>query len=361
MIRWRMLNINGQEVDLVVGSYHIPQASVHLLSPQRLIDQVGGEGLLFVNKVRYTLANGMTLDAQYGSAYLPVLPTSHSSSACSLWSEAFCFKALHATTPSTHWALSTKSLLIPSNSNLPAAQQELLRWHCKLSHVGLSTIHNLTRWRRASALNISSPIPKSSLPCTYNVPHTSSTGLKCLACSFVRAHRRKPSVTPVGSSLAPHSSIKVNHLLPGQCVSCDHYTSPVTGRVVSQSGYSSSHDGYVGGTIYVDHASGWIFIMLSIPSVPLIPSVGSSFSSNRRPTMASTSNTTTPTMVSSSQMSFAHIALHAVRNSLSAALVPITKMALLNAPLVPSVPWLVPTCCMLNSAGQAALRLTFGL
>ena len=47
--------------------------------------------------------------------------------------------------------------------------------------------------------------------------------------------------------------------MPGDKVSCYHYISPVPGRVVSSSGRSSSAHGYVAGTIYVDHASGWIF------------------------------------------------------------------------------------------------------
>jgi hypothetical protein len=53
--------------------------------------------------------------------------------------------------------------------------------------------------------------------------------------------------------------LKEDHLKPGDCISCDHYISPVPGRVISKSGHSSTSHGYVGGTLYVDHASGWIF------------------------------------------------------------------------------------------------------
>ena len=42
-------------------------------------------------------------------------------------------------------------------------------------------------------------------------------------------------------------------------MSCDHYLSPIPGRVIDPSGWSSPHDGYMGGTIYVDHASGYIY------------------------------------------------------------------------------------------------------
>ena len=184
MVHWRMIDIHGQEVELVVWAYHILQASMHLLSPQCLIDQIGGEGQQFLDKVPFVLANSITIDAKYGRANLLILPAIHSSSTHSLGSQAFCFKALHANTPSTQWAFAPKSLLTPCNSNLTAAKQELLCWHYRLSHIGLTNIHNLTRHCCASANSDSTPITKSPLPCAHNIPRMSSTGLKCLGCTF---------------------------------------------------------------------------------------------------------------------------------------------------------------------------------
>lgn len=54
-------------------------------------------------------------------------------------------------------------------------------------------------------------------------------------------------------------ALKENHLDPGDCVSCDHYLSPVPGAVVASSSYTSARHGVVGSTIYVDLASGFIF------------------------------------------------------------------------------------------------------
>jgi transposase InsO family protein len=53
--------------------------------------------------------------------------------------------------------------------------------------------------------------------------------------------------------------LKENHLDPSDCISCNHYLSPVPGVVVASLGYTSACHGVVGGTIYVDHASGFIF------------------------------------------------------------------------------------------------------
>jgi hypothetical protein len=55
-------------------------------------------------------------------------------------------------------------------------------------------------------------------------------------------------------------SLKASDLQPGDCISCDHYISPVKGRATADSGYSSSRHGYTCGTIYVDHAAGFIFV-----------------------------------------------------------------------------------------------------
>eukprot|EP00956_Cyclotella_meneghiniana_P008409 scaffold11297_cov41-Cyclotella_meneghiniana.AAC.1 len=55
-------------------------------------------------------------------------------------------------------------------------------------------------------------------------------------------------------------TLKQDHLKPGDCVSCDHYISPIPGRAIAVSGHSSSAHGYNCGTIYVDHATGFVFV-----------------------------------------------------------------------------------------------------
>jgi hypothetical protein len=52
--------------------------------------------------------------------------------------------------------------------------------------------------------------------------------------------------------------LKEGDLQPGDCISCDHFMSPVTGRAIAESGYSSTRHGYTCGTIYVDHATGFM-------------------------------------------------------------------------------------------------------
>ena len=79
LITWHVLDVNGKQVELKLPGYHLPSASVCLLSPQCLLlvdSGEGGHGTQDATKYRFHLPNGITLDAPYGHANLPVLPLS---------------------------------------------------------------------------------------------------------------------------------------------------------------------------------------------------------------------------------------------------------------------------------------------
>jgi hypothetical protein len=80
--------------------------------------------------------------------------------------------------------------------------------------------------------------------------------MKCAACLFAKASTRS------SAGMAPHLSpktlkLKTNHLAPGDCVSADHYFSPVPGRLPHT--FGRERMGYMCGSLFVDHASGKIF------------------------------------------------------------------------------------------------------
>ena len=54
--------------------------------------------------------------------------------------------------------------------------------------------------------------------------------------------------------------IKMDHLLPVQMVSADHYISRATGRLYHTKGKSDQSDMFSGGWIFIDHASGYVSI-----------------------------------------------------------------------------------------------------
>jgi hypothetical protein len=49
------------------------------------------------------------------------------------------------------------------------------------------------------------------------------------------------------------------NLDPGDKVSCDQYMSPSKGRLLHTKGLESSSNQYVGGTIFIDHATNYLF------------------------------------------------------------------------------------------------------
>ncbi|KAL3782482.1 hypothetical protein ACHAWO_005229 [Cyclotella atomus] len=158
------------------------------------------------------------------------------------------------------WA---RSVLDEKNQNLTLAQQECLLWHQRLSHYNLATVHNLCRQKKATKVQTEEELiairDGPSLPCTYNVPNAVCRNLLCSSCCIAKAKRRKPSISATTAPPEKEMALKESKVNPGDMIHCDHYLSPVVGRVIAASGHSSTTNGYVGGTIYVDSASGYVF------------------------------------------------------------------------------------------------------
>jgi hypothetical protein len=91
------------------------------------------------------------------------------------------------------------------------------------------------------------------------MPDNVYSGLLCVAYSIAKAKCCAPSVRTT-TATSKEMSLKVDDLQPGDCLSCDHYISPIKGHATADSGYGRSQHGYICGTIYVDHASGFIFV-----------------------------------------------------------------------------------------------------
>eukprot|EP00804_Cyclotella_cryptica_P004979 CCRYP_014091-RB/>CCRYP_014091-RB protein AED:0.37 eAED:0.31 QI:0/0/0/1/1/1/2/0/446 len=250
MIRWCVFHSSGRDFTISIRGYHIPTASVRLLSPQALYKSVGGHGEQDITKYSLVLPDG----ARQPPCFTDVF------SECSLLLFLVSMRFFH-TSDRDVWA---RNILAASNQNLTLAQKELLLWHQRLSHAALATVQNISRQRRDSCPSTSSDLvrlPDSPLlPCTYNVPTTACDNLLCAACEISKATRRLAAVCASHSTPHSHMRLKEGHVQPGDCVSCDHFTSPVPGWIISSSGHSSSTNGYTCSTIYVDHCSTFICI-----------------------------------------------------------------------------------------------------
>ncbi len=195
------------------------------------------------------------LSAKYRN--LPMIPLGleNNSKSC-FWNEAFGFSV-----ESFHEINAVKSLLHQAITNLSASQKELLLWHQHLSHVSVKWLQKLMcnrKWLPGMADNKmalhSGPFIPTKKWSRAQLCNTST--LKCTACLYAKASTRSPE------NLAPRPSfkkqvLKQDHLKPGDCISADHYFSPIIGQIPHTFGKEQSS--YTCGSLFVDHASGKIF------------------------------------------------------------------------------------------------------
>jgi hypothetical protein len=82
----------------------------------------------------------------------------------------------------------------------------------------------------------------------------------CAACLLSKI-KRKTSPGNVGGKPPREMQIRSGDLRPGECVSMDQYVSSVPGRLPHTMGKEAPKLKYHGGTIFVDHASSFIFLV----------------------------------------------------------------------------------------------------
>jgi hypothetical protein len=145
--------------------FHIPGIDVQLLSPQVLLQLVGGQSVQTVNSICMLLGSEITLDAQYcPHSNLPFLQMGvNGKHPRSFWSDAFAYTASEAKAYPT--------LLDSASVNLSAPQKEVLQWHQRLSHASISWIQCLMgnhKWLQdhdsLTSLHLGPFIPCKSAP-----------------------------------------------------------------------------------------------------------------------------------------------------------------------------------------------------
>jgi hypothetical protein len=95
MISWKVLDKDGEEVEINLRAYHMPRASVRLLSPQSPYKLVSGsDGHQDAVKYTIRLPGGITIHAPYGLANLPSLPVGgKKDQSAGFWNQCFSFSA----------------------------------------------------------------------------------------------------------------------------------------------------------------------------------------------------------------------------------------------------------------------------
>jgi hypothetical protein len=156
-------------------------------------------------------------------------------------------------------SLIDRSVFNRDNFNLNPSQQELLKWHCRWCHCDLNRVRMI----------LSKPHqPKGSASCgelvrQIVIPSENGTSscdsFCCNACQYAKQKRKTPDSLSKTSVTALEGVLSEGSLNPGDKVSCDQYMSPSKGCLRHTRGQESSLKQYVGGTIFNDHATDFLF------------------------------------------------------------------------------------------------------
>ena len=158
-----------------------------------------------------------------------------------------------------HNNLIEHSIFKRDNFNLDPSQQELLKWHCRWSHVNLDRVRMiLARPHQPKGSSDRGEIERQMV-----VPSISSTSTCkqcwCTACLFAKPKRKTPDSSLKVDIPEVEGILTNKDTYPGDKVSCDQYMSPTKGRLIHTRGKESSMKQLCGGTIFVDHATNFIF------------------------------------------------------------------------------------------------------
>ena len=127
----------GDTMNLDLRGYHIPNAEVHVLSPQVLLSTVenGAKAIQTPVDLLLCLGNGVGLQAQYcPRSNLPLLSTyDQAPDKKSFWHDAF-----HVNDDDIFAFAAEKSVLDERNVNISNSEKELLLCHHRLSHASVS-------------------------------------------------------------------------------------------------------------------------------------------------------------------------------------------------------------------------------
>ena len=144
----------------------------------------------------------------------------------------------------------TITLLNKNNHNLSRQQNELMLWHHGLGHADFRWIQNLMLKPKVDEGDNKEPpvIPVKNLG-----THCCETPW-CPACQLSKAQRQTPGSSQVLQKPEQEIVIQRLNLNPGDCILVDQYQA-----WTHTHGCEPETEQYVGGTIYINHSSGYIF------------------------------------------------------------------------------------------------------
>lgn len=248
MVEWTIRDLFGVVRSIKTKAYFVPDAPIRLFSPQKLFQEKSEGSLLITSRIaELKLPEGDTLTFPFNSgSNLPLMLPALKANKIGVLFEDF------QTLRDPVQTFNLLSVADETNQNLTAAQKELLQWHWRLGHCHFQWIQRLAA-RRTEA-------PTSPILQTRQQNVSACPNPICAACQLAKQNRRGPRTVTHHQLPGRDMALRQGDLMPGDTISIDQYMSTVRGRLAHTKGKELKKDKYVGGTIFVDHASGYIHL-----------------------------------------------------------------------------------------------------
>jgi hypothetical protein len=260
LVNWEIEDVNGIQRRIHTEAYYVPDAGIRLFSPQVYIGKNTTAKLIIDHTgILFTLKCGTTMTFPFNkSNNLPFMLTKRSLTDR---------KKSHLTT--SVLSLSSKGTFSSSfidrsvfnrdNFNMNPAQQELLKWHCRWCHCDLNRVRMiLSRPHQPKGSSERGELVRQMVIPSQNLT-TTCPSFCCVACQYAKQKRTTPDSSTETKNSDLEGALTEGDLQAGDKVSCDQYMSPSKGRLQHTKGLESTANQYVGGTLFVDHATNFIF------------------------------------------------------------------------------------------------------
>ena len=270
LVEWTIFDVHNRVQKIQAWAFYVPDATIRLFSPQSYFqEQGGGELRCTRHETILTLANGESLVFPYNpNTNLPfMLPTagrsdleptiqSDAGSRCGHQHTVGLDRSDADLFASPDELFELMSVADETNQNLTQSQKELLQWHWKLGHCNFQWVQSLAA---DSKLNDAKGEQKLPLLQTKNKISAIVPPL-CAACQLAKQSRRGAGSSTEFKLEDRDMILKRDTTEPGDCVSIDQYVSTVLGRLPNTKGKEKKDEKYNGGTIFVDHATGYVHL-----------------------------------------------------------------------------------------------------
>ena len=150
----------------------------------------------------------------------------------------------------------TCKLFDSNNYNLSKPQKELMLWHQRLGHAGFRWIQTLMHKPKHEVGDNTEPpvlLTKSSSSSHCNPP-------QCPACQLSKTHWHNPGTQVMHKKAELEMAIRHKNLNPINCILMDQCQGWTPGWLPHTYGKEPSSSKFNGGTVFLDHSSGYIFL-----------------------------------------------------------------------------------------------------